>query len=76
MGLCGAKMSQLQEQRRIDAWEKSGNDAFDATFQRLRSLEKEVTELPEGSNERLEKQNQYHSEYASAFEKFDKSTDF
>ncbi|MEJ7580616.1 hypothetical protein WKI22_08770 [Acinetobacter baumannii] len=69
-------MSQNQENRRRDSWENGGSEQFEPTFEMLRKLEKQIESLPEGSKEREDKQKEYDSKRESAFEAYDKATDF
>lgn len=69
-------MSQAQEERRKQAWESHGEQAFQATFERLRDLKMEVEKLPEGSTERSVMQKKYDDEHNAAFEEYDKATNF
>ncbi|ENX06285.1 hypothetical protein [Acinetobacter courvalinii] len=69
-------MSNDQEDRRRNSWENGGREQFEPTFERLRELQKQIESLPEGSKEREDKQKEYDSERESAFEAYDKATDF
>ncbi|HCL59496.1 MAG TPA: hypothetical protein DHW80_06900 [Acinetobacter sp.] len=69
-------MSQAQEERRKQAWESHGKEAFESTFQMLRNLKDEIEKLPVGSQERAEKQEKYDIQYEDAFADYDKQTDF
>ncbi|MFN3073172.1 hypothetical protein ACK1JC_06050 [Acinetobacter sp. TY2] len=69
-------MSQAQEQRRKESWETHGKEQFNPTFDRLNNLRMAVEQLPKGSSERAEMQKKYDTEYADAFEAYDKATSF